>query len=173
MTTFGMDEWLNAGRTLLDAPIPAEQYMNLILERQRVYEAANPPVKWARTLPEWFVWPGDDDFVILPDRTTAPKPEPTRTDADRLADAQAGVARWTERLAAAEAAWTAAYDRARPKTTDNAVVNIPLARRQRGLDSQLRRVSEATKVRDNARAKLAMAEARVRKYAARITGGKA
>lgn len=167
MSTFGMDEWLNAGRTLLDALIPAEQYMDIILERQRVYEAAHPPVKWARTLPEWFVWPGDDDFVILPDRVT-PEPRSTRTDTDRLADAQAGVARWTERLARAEAAWEAAYNRARPMTTDNAVVNIPLARRQRGLDSQLRRVSEATKVRDNARAKLAMAEARVRKYAARI-----
>lgn len=84
MSTFGMDEWLTAGRTLLDAPIPAEQYMDLILERQRVYEAAHPPVKWVRTLPEWFCWPGDDDFVILPDRVVA-APKPKRTPPTREA----------------------------------------------------------------------------------------
>lgn len=84
MSTFGMDEWLADGRTPLNAPILAADYMDLILERQRVYEAVKPPVKWARTLPEWFVWPGDDDHVILPERVTA-EPKPKRTPPTREA----------------------------------------------------------------------------------------
>lgn len=84
MSSFGQDAWFAAGRTLLTEPIAADAYMALLVERQQVYEAAHPPVKWARTLVEWFCWPADNDFVILPTRTTA-EPKPKRTPPTREA----------------------------------------------------------------------------------------
>lgn len=32
-----------------------DQYMDLLLERQREHEAEHPPVGWVRTLPTWFI----------------------------------------------------------------------------------------------------------------------
>ena len=161
---FGSAEWQAAGREPLTEPILAEAYMALLVERQSVYVAEHlSGAPWIKPLIEWFIWPGDDDLVILPDRTTE-EPAPTRTDADRLADAEAGVARWTERLVKADAALAAAVGRSRP-AEDNAVVNIPRTPRMwKRLDSDISRVIQAGRVRDNADNKLAMARARVRKY---------
>ncbi len=74
MTAFGQATWLAAGRALLTEPIQAEAYMSLLVKRQDVYLDANPG---HACLLEWFCWPEDNDFVILPDRTTA-EPRPTR-----------------------------------------------------------------------------------------------
>ena len=166
LAAIGQAEWAAADHRPLSHHITAEEYMALLVERQHVYCMAHPTPegRWHPVpLLEWFIWPGDGDFVILPDRTTE-EPAPTRTDADRLADAEASVARWTERLAKAEAALSAVVLRALPDE-DNAVINIrrsPHAWKR--LDSDLSRVVQAGKVRDNADNKLAMAQARVRKY---------
>lgn len=78
MTALGQDEWAAAGREPLTAPISSAEYMALLLERQSVYDAVHPPVvAWISPLLEWFCWPEDSDFVILPDRVTA-EPRPTR-----------------------------------------------------------------------------------------------
>jgi len=162
---FGSAEWQAAGREPLTEPIMAEAYMDLLQERQAVYVAEHPDVhaSWIVPLIEWFIWPGDGDLVILPDRTTE-DPAPKRTDADRLAAAEAGVARWTERLAKADAALAAAVGRSRP-AEDSAVINIPRTPRMwKRLDSDISRVIQAGRIRDNADNKLAMAQARVRKY---------
>src|ERR1035437_5380638 len=88
----GQAEWEDVAHRPLNHHITAEEYMDLLVERQQVYLDASPVHAWVKPLLEWFIWPGDGDFVILPDRTTA-TPELSRTDADRLADAEAGVAR--------------------------------------------------------------------------------
>jgi hypothetical protein len=165
LAAIGQTEWAEAGHRPLSQHITAERYMDLLLERQQVYLDANIGHAWMKPLLEWFIWPGDGDFVILPDRTTA-TPEPTRTNADRLADAEAGVTRWTERLAKAEASLSAAILHAFPDDNrDMAVINIPRTSRMwKRVDSDLDRITQAERVRDNAKNKLVMAQARVRKY---------
>ena len=163
LAAIGQAEWEDVGHRPLNHHVTAEEYMDLLVERQRVYLDASPVHAWVKPLLEWFIWPGDGDFVILPDRTTT-QPEPTRTDADRLADAEAGVARWAERLAKAQDAYDAAIGASRPPG-DNAVINIPRTPRMwKRLDSDISRVIQAERIRDNAANKLLLAQARVRKY---------
>lgn len=166
LAAIGQAEWAAAGHKPLSQIITSEEYMGLLVERYQVYRDAHPTPggRWSPPpLIEWFIWPGDGDLVILPDRTTE-QPEPTRTNADRLADAEAGVARWTERLAKAQAAYDTAVGRSRP-ADDNAVINIPRTPRMwKRLDSDISRVIQAGRIRDNAANKLAMAQGRVRKY---------
>lgn len=165
MSGYGQAAWEAAGREPLTEPILAEAYMDLLKERQKVFKADRDAaeIPWMVPLLEWFIWPGDDDLVILPDRTTE-EPAPTRTDADRLADAQTAVANWTGRLAKAQAAYDAAIGRSRP-ADDGAVINIPRTPRMwKRLDSDISRVIQAGRIRDSAANKLAMAQGRVRKY---------
>ena len=42
-----------------------DQYMDLLLERQREHEADHPPVGWVRTLPTWFIRDGDERLVDM------------------------------------------------------------------------------------------------------------
>jgi len=165
MSGFGQDAWLAAGHSLLTEKIPAEAYMDVLKERQKVYsQTCGKEIPWIVALIEWFCWPDDNDFVILPDRTTA-QPRTTRTDADRLADAEASAARWTGRLAKAEASLSAAILRALPDTEDTAVINVKRSPKAwKRLDSDLSRVAQAEKLRRKAKDALTMARARVRKY---------
>ena len=166
LAAIGQAEWAAAGHKPLSRIIASEEYMGLLVERYQVYRDAHPTPegRWSPPpLIEWFIWPGDGDLVILPDRTTA-NPAPTRTDADRLADAQSAVARWSERLAKAQARYDAAIGHSQP-AEDNAVINIPRTPRMwKRLDSDISRVIQAKRIRDNAANKLAMAQGRVRKY---------
>jgi len=70
LAAIGQDEWTAAGHRPLSHHITAEEYIDLLVERQRVYLDASPVHAWVKPLLEWFIWPGDGDFVILPDRTT-------------------------------------------------------------------------------------------------------
>lgn len=169
MSGYGQTAWEAAGREPLTEPIPAEAYMDLLKERQKVFRADrdSAEIPWLVPLLEWFIWPDDGDYVILPTRTTE-EPAPARTDADRLAPAQATVANWTERLAKAQAAYDAAIGHSRP-ADDNAVINIPRTPRMwKRLDSDISRVIQAKRIRDNAANKLAMARGRVRKYGGEV-----
>lgn len=60
----------------LAAPIDAEDYMQLLLDRQAAWEAAHPHHR-LRPLLEWFIAPGDEQWVCLPAPAPAPKREPT------------------------------------------------------------------------------------------------
>ena len=42
-----------------------DQYMDLLLERQREHETEHPPVGWVRTLPTWFIRDGDEHLVDM------------------------------------------------------------------------------------------------------------
>jgi hypothetical protein len=76
MSGFGQEAWLAAGNSLLAEPIKAEAYMDLLGQRQKVYrQQARGAVEipWISPLVEWFCWPEDNDFVILPTWTTTPQ----------------------------------------------------------------------------------------------------
>ncbi|MFL0243543.1 hypothetical protein [Mycobacterium sp. SMC-17] len=74
-----------------------DAYMELLVQRQNAWIAAHPPreglVTWLQPLLTWFIQPGDEDLVELPEDPPA-KPAPTprtyrsaaslRTERDRL-----------------------------------------------------------------------------------------
>ena len=83
----------------LNAPIDAEDYVDLLLARQAAWHAARPHVSLP-LLPEHFIEDGDEKWVILPDAKPAPKRQRTarryRPAADiraELADVEARMAR--------------------------------------------------------------------------------
>lgn len=59
--------------------ISGDDYMQVLVQRQQAWTAANAPARssWASApLLEWFVEPGDEQFVQLPEPTRRPDPQP-------------------------------------------------------------------------------------------------
>jgi hypothetical protein len=62
----------------LSASIDAEDYMQLLLERQAAWEVVHPQHQHRfRPLLEWFIASDDEKWVRLPDSTPVPKRQPT------------------------------------------------------------------------------------------------
>jgi hypothetical protein len=108
MSGFGQEAWFAAGHSLLTEPITGDDYMDVLVERQKVYQQRRDTaeVRWIAPLLEWFCWAEDNDFVILPDRVAAePKakpPAPTREALTAKRDAlQSQLDRLTTKLDAA------------------------------------------------------------------------
>lgn len=62
-----------------------DEYMTLLAQRRDAYEAEHPHTgpAWLRPLLEWFIQPGDEDLVTLPER---PEKRPARPRTYRSAD---------------------------------------------------------------------------------------
>lgn len=145
----------------LAAPIDAEDYIQLLLDRQAAWEAAHPYHR-LRPLLEWFIEPGDEQWVRLPARTpNAPKPKPTRRvyrSAASIRTELAAVEAKMARIASAGSDDPAAvnlspYSRSRAARTAG-------RRRFAQLDRDLERYANLQRRRTRLAGRLAAAEAR-------------
>lgn len=145
----------------LTEPIDAEDYMKVLLARQAVWETAHPGFR-LRPLLEWFIVPGDEEWVRLPE--PAP-PAEKRQRAPRVYRSAESI-RVELSAVEAEMARVAGDD-----CGDSAVVNLsPLSRsraaRNAGrrrfakLDRDLERYAKLKTRRDRLASQLARAEAR-------------
>lgn len=64
---------ITAGIEPITEPMGAEDYMTLLAARQEAWMAAHPAVRWPALL-EWFILPGEEALVRLPEHVPAEKP---------------------------------------------------------------------------------------------------
>jgi hypothetical protein len=150
----------------LTAPIEGEAYMQLLLDRQAAYEATHPPKPDAITLRfpallEWFIQPGDEDWVDVPET----QPQPKRVATPRVYRSATSIAEELARIDARMA------QIANSGPDDPAAVNISPYSRSRAartagrrrfaqLDRDLERYVALRKRRDALAGRLLSAQAR-------------
>jgi hypothetical protein len=64
---------ITAGIEPISKAMDAEDYMNVLVERQQRWTQAHPEVRWPALL-EWFILPGEEALVQLPEHVPAEKP---------------------------------------------------------------------------------------------------
>jgi hypothetical protein len=145
----------------LAEPIDAEDYMQVLLDRQAAWEAEHPSQGWVRPLLEWFIEPGDEKWVRLPEPAPTAKRQPTprvyrsaESIRAELADVEARMAR-----VAGEDCGDGAVVNLSPYSRSRAARNAG-RRRFEKLDRDLERYSKLKARRDRLAAQLARAEAR-------------
>ena len=147
----------------LAEPISGDNYMQVLVQRQQAWIAANAPTRtpsWASApLLEWFIEPGDEQFVQLPGPVQRPAPQPrTYRSAESLRVERDGVERRMHEVASAG-------------PTDPAAVNLsPFARSRAAsragrrrfaqLDRSLEQYTQLQQRRDRLNGRIASAEAR-------------
>lgn len=144
----------------LSAPIDGEDYIRILLERQAAWEAAHTG-PYLRPLLEWFIAPGDEKWVRLPESAPAPKREPKPRVYRPAAEIRTELAKVEATMASI----------AGSGTDDPAVVNLSPNSRSRAartagrhrfaqMDRDLERYAALARRRTRLAGRLAAAEAR-------------
>lgn len=145
----------------LAAPIDGPAYMDLLVTRQTAYETHRPNRLGFPTLIEWFIQPGDENWVRIPEE----KRQPKRVTTPRVYRSADSIA---EELAEVETKLAAFGTE---DCDDNAVVNLSPYSRSRAarnagrrrfaqLDRDLERYTALCKRRDALQGRLTTARAR-------------
>lgn len=146
----------------LTGPIHAEAYMDVLMQRQTAWLAEHGgPLRYPPLL-EWFIQPGDEQYVILPEATPAPE-RPRKPRVYRSADSLRAELATVETLMVAAAGRDTTADRAAanlsPHSRSKAAARAG-RRRFAQMDRDLRRYAELAKRRDGLTSQLARAESR-------------